>query len=150
MTVLLNAITIDPDNTSTGGGLLEEGKYEGSVTNCTEKKSAAGNTYLEVEFTLQNTRKIWHRFNLWNANPTAREIAQKEFNKLGVALDLKGMVSDTDQLFGRNLTLDIGVESGSGGYGDRNIALDYLPTTKGSSPPSAAKTIDNAVEAPWS
>jgi len=135
MSALSAPVSVDPNNVSAGTGLIDEGTYAASVTGAKEKTSKAGNNYLEVEFTLSMGRKIWTNFNLWHPDAATRDRAAKEFNKLGVALGVVGQVTDTDQLFGRQLNLVVGVEPRSGDWPAKNIATDFLPSAP--TPPPA-------------
>ena len=156
MTALSAPVSVDPNNVSAASGLIADGTYPATVTGAVEKTSKKNNNYLEVEFTLLMGRKIWTIFNLWNANQSSREMATKEFNKLGAALHLLGQVTDTDQLFGCQLDLVVGTEPGVGEYAPKNIATDFLPSTAGQPPDalSAAATQPAALPvaaspAPW-
>tara|TARA_R110002110_G_scaffold115201_8_gene285697 strand:- start:287 stop:760 length:474 start_codon:yes stop_codon:yes gene_type:complete len=142
MTALSSPVSVDPNNVSAPSGLIADGTYPATVTGAVEKTSKKNNNYLEVEFTLLMGRKIWTIFNLWNANQSSREMATKEFNKLGAALGVTGQVVDTDQLFGRELNIVVGVEPGQGEYGPKNIATDFLISTARQPPgaPLAAAT----------
>ena len=157
MTALSQPITIDPTNVSAPamGELLPKGKYKAKVAGAEEKTSQKGNNYLEVEFILENTRHIWHRFNLWHPNATAKEISQKEFNKLGGICGVNGQVTDTDQLLGREVLLDVGIEAGTGNYGDKNVVKDFLPPTVSASVSTTAQASadvepsSTSTAAPW-
>ena len=157
MTALSQPITIDPTNVSAPamGELLPKGKYKAKVAGAEEKTSQKGNNYLEVEFILENTRHIWHIFNLWNPSNDSKEISQKEFNKLGAICGVSGQVTDTDQILGREVLLDVGIKAGTAGYPDKNVVKDFLPPTVSASVSTTAQAsadvepTSTRTAAPW-
>jgi Protein of unknown function (DUF669) len=74
-------------------------------------------------------RRFWTTLNLWNPNPVAVEIAQRELNSICHAVG-KLRVADTDELHGVPMKVTLGVEKDG-----RNVARGYKPAA--GAPPSA-------------
>jgi hypothetical protein len=104
--------------------------------------------FLWVEFQVDETRhpehkgrKVWERFNLWNSNPEAVAIAQREFSGLCRAAG-KMQVTDSDVLNGIPVAAKLKVRNDPGYEPSNTIsAFDSVAArfpAGGAPPPSSA------------
>ena len=118
------ALNFNTDPTNTGqsdstNNPVTPGKYLGEVVDVSirESQKKPENSYLSVEWKLENDRHVWSNFNLWNTNTTAVEMATKELNALAVAL-MMPKIADTDDLLLKQAVLDIGIQSNNPQYNE--------------------------------
>lgn len=121
--------------------ILPDGEYI-AVISKSEIKDAktAGNRYINLEWEVYDGdckgRRFWSMLNLWNANATAVEIAQREFNSICHAVG-KLKVQDTEELHSIPMRVTLGQRK-QDGYDPQNIIkaikpMNAAPTT--SAPP---------------
>ncbi len=109
--------------------VVPAGWYSAYISNSEKKVSQANsnNEYLKLELTIQSgkfaNRKVWTNLNLWNSNPKAAEIAQRDLKSICTAVGL-GAVQDSAQLHNRPIQVKLAVRS-SADYGDQNEVKGY-------------------------
>lgn len=64
---------------------MPDGIYSGRVTNIEMRTSRAGNDYLNIEFTLDNNRKVWDRL-MWH-NEACINVTKGKLEALGFTRD---------------------------------------------------------------
>lgn len=98
-------------------------------------KSSPGSEYLNLQVKVidgeYKNRTVFHILNLWNQNPKAKEIAERELASIRVAINLP-VITDTAQLLNRPLVARLGIEQDAT-YGDKNKIKGWKPLT-GNSP----------------
>jgi len=124
--VALN-MTIDPNMGSNEFEPIPPGKYKGQVIDVmvNQSENKPENSYLQVEWKLENGRTIRDYLNLWNTNPTAVQISTERLNKLGVALGM-ATIGDTDELMLKEANVVIGIQAKDQ---TRNEVLGYERVT---------------------
>ena len=125
---------------------IPAGWYSVTVESEELKTAKSGNgDYLQLTLTVTGPthagRKLWWRFNLWNSNPTASEIAQKEIASLLAILNMPA-TSDSAQLVGAPFEAKVAVRS-SPEYGDQNDIKGCRADTGRFSPKQTT------TQAPW-
>lgn len=72
---------------------IKEGKYKFTVTGVEHAPTQAGGEMLKLELTVANGeytgRKVWHNFNVKNANPKAVEIAYQQLKQCALSAGIK-------------------------------------------------------------
>lgn len=130
---------------------LPEGKYVVIATASEEKVTKAGTgKYLQITFEVldgaHKGRKIWARLNLWNPNPQAVIIAQRELRALCLAVGIP-RPNDSAELHNKPLVMTLGVE-----LDDRkretNRIDNYEPLNVGGAPAAAAPIPQPSAPAP--
>lgn len=126
---------------------LPAGEYKVIIEGEESKVSKKGDEYLKLKVKVidgpSKNRVLFTNLNLWNSNPQAKEIAERELAAIKVAVGLQN-ISDTAQLFNRPLlarvgqreTLDYGVQNEIKGW----KSLAVAPTAGGNSKPSTPPT----------
>jgi len=120
---------------------LPEGDYKMMITSSEIKEASTGpgNSYLQLDMKVlegENANKVFiSRLNLWNANTTAVEIANKEFGAICKAIG-KPLCENSDDLHNIPLTVTLKVTPPKGNYGPGNAAKGYSSAT-GNPAPSA-------------
>lgn len=110
---------------------LPAGEYVAALVKSDPKdaKSGNGNRYINCEFEVQDGefqgRRFWTLLNLWNSNPTAVDIAQRELNSIMHACG-KLRVSDTEELHGIPMIVRLSIKTDAK-YGDKNEVKSYKP-----------------------
>ena len=83
---------------------------------------------VELEFEVldgpHKGRRFWTTLNLWNPNPVAVEIAQRELNSICHAVG-KLRVADTEELHGAPVKVTLGIDKEG-----RNVARGYRPVAR--------------------
>ena len=146
-----NANEVEPSAPIT---ILPPGRYPMAITKTEMKPTRAGNgSYLSVEFTISSgngaNRKLWANLNLDNPNQQTVDIARRELSAICHAVGVL-QVNDSDELLGRELMVDVGIEKNGQTGEDTNRVKGYaaigaqapkgaMPTAK----PAPAKA------APW-
>ena len=134
---------------------LPPGRYPVAISKTEMKDTKAGTgQYLQIELTITSgtaaNRKLWSRLNLVNQNQQAVDIAYRELSAICHAVGVL-QVNDSDELLGREMMVDVGIEKNGQTGEDTNRVKGYaavsatpaksaLPASK----PAAAKA------APWS
>lgn len=85
---------------------LPNGDYLVVVEDWVVKESKAGNQYLELVLNVENGPhegwKVWVKFNLWNSNPEAVDIARGELARLCVhGIGMEPVFQTPDELLGK-------------------------------------------------
>lgn len=80
-------------------------------------------------------RLIFVNLNLWNKNPKAVEIANRELASIVAAVGCPG-AQNSEDLHNIPMIVRVGVEPGSGSYGPQNKIKNYLPITTVGAPPA--------------
>ncbi len=98
---------------------MPAGKYTAVLIESADKRTKAGDgSFLEMVFEIIDGsfkgRKIWHRFNLANKNPTAVEIARSQLSALCRAV---GVLTPRDSAELHNLPLVIRLTQKAGADG---------------------------------
>jgi hypothetical protein len=93
-------------------------------------------------------RRFWTMLNLWNSNPTAVEIAQRELSSICHACG-KLRVADTEELHAIPMLVRLAVKSDS--YGEKNEVKSYKPANGGAPQQSAPAVAASggARSGPW-
>lgn len=131
MTALnFNAQSVQP---STGQlDPVPAGWYDAAIDE-SERKPVKDNlqaSFLEIRFNIisgqYQGRKLYTRLNLWNPNPTASEIAQKDLSAIAHAVNVL-VVQDSAQLHGIPLKLKVKVRPAAPPYEATNDIAAYKP-----------------------
>ena len=88
-------------------------------------------------------RRFWSTLNLWNPNPVAVEMAQRELNSICHAVG-KLRVADTEELHGIPMKVTLGIQKDNA---ERNEPKGYKPAT-GAAPSSPGAAAAAAAGAP--
>lgn len=121
-----NANDVDP---STTFEVINEGWYTAELYRSEMKQTKAGDgAYLALQFKIidgeNKGRIIFTRLNLENKNPTAVEIAERNFSQLCHAVGVL-IVKDSQQLHGIPLKIKVGVTPPQGSYEAKNDIKGY-------------------------
>ena len=115
---------------------LPPGEYLAAVARSDVSDTKAGTgRKVELEFEVldgpHKGRRFWTTLNLWNPNPVAVEIAQRELNSICHAVG-KLRVADSEELHAVPLKVSLGIDTSG-----RNVTKGYKPAG-GASPAGAA------------
>ena len=131
--------------------LLPDGEYKAMITGATVRGSQkdSRNTYLSVEFSIEQdgAGRVWSNLNLWNVNDEAVRIAKQELNSICLAIGVMNM-TDTEQMIGQRLLVDITTKPAQGDYKARNETKGYKPLEKSVQPSAPQVTTQTEVAAP--
>ena len=128
---------------------LPAGWYNMKIVDSEQKPTKRNDgSYLELVLQVIDgqyaNRKVWHRLNLNNINPTAVEIAQQELRMYCEATGIM-QVADSQQLHGIPIAVKVGVEKDPNGqYEDSNGVKNVVkvgggqPGTQAAVPQQAA------------
>lgn len=130
---------------------LPPGEYLAAVARSDVSDTKAGTgRKVELEFEVldgpHKGRRFWTTLNLWNPNPVAVEIAQRELNSICHAVG-KLRVADSEELHAVPLKVSLGIDTSG-----RNVAKSYKPATAATpSAPAAAggRAGTTASRGPW-
>ncbi len=128
-----NAQDFEP---SQGSGPHPKGKFPATISNTTIKPTKSGDGGLfEVEFTTQ-AGTITNRYNLWNKEPKAVEIAQKELSALCYAtgifkLDFR---NDGAALRGAKLIIEVDDQKNKDGTPNGYVEVKKVYDANGNEP----------------
>ena len=112
--------------------VLPPGEYLAAIarSDVADTKKGDGGRKVDLEFEVldgpHKGRRFWTMLNLWNRNPVAVEIAQRELNSICHAVG-KLRVADTDELHGTPVKVTLGIDKDG-----RNVARSYKPASGGS------------------
>lgn len=150
-TLNFNAADIEP---AAPISALPPGRYPVAISKTEMKDTKAGTgQYLQIELTITSgpasNRKLWARLNLVNPNQQAVDIAYRELSAICHAVGVL-QVNDSDELLGREMMVDVGIEKNGQTGEDTNRVKGYaaIGSTPAKSAPPAAKPAA-AKAAPW-
>lgn len=117
------------------------GDYKAVITESEVKQTKAGDgQYLNMKVEIiegeYQGRIIFVILNLWNPNPKAVEIANRELATIVAAVGKPG-AQNSEELHNIPMTIKVGIQPGQGEYGPSNRIKNYLPYAA----PSAAAPI---------
>lgn len=114
--------------------VMPAGKYTGYISKVEEKTSKAGNKYIQLEFTLENNRKLWDNLH-WHTTECLN-ISAGKLENIGFtpeerkALEPESIVSAINfKKEGQNYEVSVGVKK-SPEYGDQNTIKYFKLTEK--------------------
>ena len=122
-----NAKTVAPANNNFE--LIPKGKYL-AVCIDSEVKTNKSNTgdYLKLVFEIiegpYKGRRVFEQLNIRHTNPKAVEVALSTLSTLCHAIEVLE-VGDSNMLHNIPVILDLGIESGRDGFGDKNRIYHY-------------------------
>ena len=107
------------------------GDYKAVITESEVKETKAGDgQYLNLRIEIiegeYQGRIIFVILNLWNPNPKAVEIANRELATIVAAVNKPG-AQNSEELHNIPMTIKVGIQPGSGEYGPSNRIKNYLP-----------------------
>jgi hypothetical protein len=150
-TLNFNAANIEP---AAPISALPPGRYPVAISKTEMKDTKAGTgQYLQIELTITSgtaaNRKLWARLNLVNQNQQAVDIAYRELSAICHAVGVM-QVADSDELLGREMMVDVGIEKNGQTGEDTNRVKGYaaIGATPAKSALPAAKPAA-AKAAPW-
>jgi hypothetical protein len=127
---------------------IPDGWYRVEVKKAELKATKDGNgQYINVQYSVMGPshagRVVFDIINVRNASAEAERIGLAGLKRLKLAVGLPSL-TDTDQLVGRNLEIDVKTQK-SADYGDKNVVKAYR-SPEGSAMPAA---VANASAPPW-
>lgn len=134
---------------------IPQGKYVAMITSVEKRETRAGTGhYLSLRFDLidgkYKGRVIFINLNLWNQNPKAVEMAQRDMAGILRALNIQGPVGDANELCNKAIGVDVTVRHSDFKGGPENGIKSYLPAGKvpvGDPQPAANES--SPAPAPW-
>jgi hypothetical protein len=128
---------------------IPDGWYRVEVKKAELKATKDGNgQYINVQYGVLGPshagRIVFDIINVRNASAEAERIGLAQLKRLKLAIGLPSL-TDTDQLVGRNLEIDVKTQK-SAEYGDKNVVKSYR-SPEGSAMPTAAVSTSSAP--PW-
>ena len=122
-------IDIGEDTGKDGFSAIHAGKYVATITDSELKSTRDGQgQYLQLTFQVADgqysRRLVWDRLNLVNKNQQAVDIAKRDLAKICRALGIDA-ISDSVELHGKPLKIDVKVRPASGGYNESNEISGY-------------------------
>lgn len=135
--------------------LLPVGKYVAHITQIDKKATKAGTGhYLNLRVDIidgkYKGRVLFTCLNLWNPNPKAVEMSQKDMKAIMDAVGAEQPLRDTGVIMKRALGIQVGVQHSKYKGEDENHIKGWLPASKvpvGDPQPSQSET--GAAPAPW-
>lgn len=148
MALLNEVFTIDSAPVQTTNyDVLPAGLYDANIASAELKDTRSGGKYINVRYDITGPthigRVVFGMINISNPNPKAEEIGRQQLAQLIQAIGLD-KISDTDQLIGGNLKINLKVES-TEQYGEQNRVTGYRVATN--KPTSSAAPATNTP--PW-
>ena len=114
--------------------LIEAGRYLGYISEVVEKTSKAGNKYIQIEFTLNNERKVWDNLH-WHTDQCIK-ISAGKLESLGFtrderkSLDVTALVSAINfKKDGQRYDVNVGIRK-SPEFGDQNTVKSFKVVDK--------------------
>ena len=106
------------------------GDYKAVITGSEVKDTNAGDgKYLNLKFEIiegeYQGRIIFVILNLWNPNPKAVEIANRELATIVAAVNKPG-AQNSEELHNIPMTVKVGIQPGQGEYGPSNRIKNYM------------------------
>jgi len=125
-TLNFNAADIEP---AAPISALPPGRYPVAISKTEMKDTKAGTgQYLQIELTITSgtaaNRKLWARLSLVNQNQQAVDIAYRELSAICHAVGVL-QVNDSDELLGREMMVDVGIEKNGQTGEDTNRVKGY-------------------------
>jgi len=119
-----------------GFAVLDPGWYVGYVQKSTlnDTKSGTGK-YLKIEVKIVSTQdgdnscagtRVWHMFNLVNPNPTAVEIAEREFASLVKACGFD-VIEDSAEIHDIPFMMKLAIDPGTDQWPAKNVIKKFAP-----------------------
>ena len=144
--------TSEMDQPSNSFEPLPVGLYEATITGADVKNTKSGTgQYIAIRFDITGPthqgRIVFTNINIRNANPTAEKIGREQFASILLSGGIAS-VTDSDQLIGASMKIDLGIES-SAEYGDKNKIKSYKALGAAMST-SSADSSKAANTPPWS
>ena len=107
------------------------GDYKAVITESEVKETKAKDgQYLNLKIEIiegeYQGRIIFVILNLWNQNPKAVEIANRELATIVAAVNKPG-AQNSEELHNIPMTIKVGIQPGQGEYGPSNRIKNYLP-----------------------
>lgn len=151
-----------PEAQETNFDPIPAGWYDVSLTGAEVKDTKAGTgKYIAVRYDVvgptHQGRIVWQNLNIQNPNPQAEEIGRRQLGDLMRAIGLSSL-SDTDQLIGHSLKINVKVRPASNGWEASNDvsgvkAMGGSPAPSASAPQQQAapqaSSAPKAGAAPW-
>jgi hypothetical protein len=153
-----NSATVEPQ-VARSFEPLPNGPYEVEITDADVADLKSGNgTGLKIEYTVVTpeqfaNRKIWQNLNIKHTNEQTEQIAQSQLSALCRAVGI-GVLSDTDDLFGKILRVGVKIRPAKGDYAASNDITGYealgtsAPTAQRQAPARAAAPAAGATKTP--
>ncbi len=121
---------------------IPDGWYRAEIKKAELKATKDGNgQYINIQYSVLGPsyagRVVFDIINVRNASAEAERIGLAQLKKMKLAVGLPSL-TDTDQLIGRNLEIDVKTQK-SAEYGDKNVVKAYR-STEGSAMPTATNT----------
>jgi hypothetical protein len=121
------------------------GDYKAVITESEVKQTKAGDgQYLNLRVEIiegeYQGRIIFVILNLWNPNPKAVEIANRELATIVAAVGKPG-AQNSEELHNIPMTIKVGIQPGQGEYGPSNRIKNYLPYSAQQAAPAAPITV---------
>jgi hypothetical protein len=118
--------------------LMPPGPYQAVITDSSMKTTNFGDgSYLQLDVQIVDGaykgRKLIDRLNLHNPNTQAVDIARQTLSSICRAVGVM-RVTDSSQLHGRRMVINVKVEPGKNGYSDSNRIKSYAPLAGGAPP----------------
>lgn len=114
-------------------GLLPSGKYLGYISKIEHKTSKAGNVYVQLEFTLENTRKVWDMMH-WHSEICVR-ISAGKLESIGFSKEERDAITPeniiekiSEKKDGVIYEINVGIKKDE--YGDKNIIKYFSKAEK--------------------
>ena len=117
------------------------------------KKTQAGTgEYLACEFEIVDDaykgRKLWNSFTLENPNAMARQIGRGQLSGMCRAMNISGMLQDTNQLHGKLVKAKVVIENDDKGIARNRIKA--FASASGDAPKKTTKaTATTGAKPPW-
>lgn len=137
-----NANEVEP---SSAYELLPAGDYIAMITSSETKATNSGTgSYIKLRFDIVDGagkgRVIFTNLNMWNQNPTAVEIAQKDLSAICRAVNVM-QLSDSSQLHDRPMIIKVGIQPAKDGYEASNAIKGYKPLNEAKQPNTTQQTM---------
>lgn len=130
---------------------LPEGWYEATIAGAEVKATKSGTgKYIAVRFDITGPthqgRVVFTNINIRNENPGAEKFGKEQFAAIMLAGGLE-KVTDSDQLIGARMKINLGIET-SKEYGDKNKIKSYK-ALDGAMPADISKAAKSGSAPPW-
>lgn len=148
-----------PEAQETSFEPIPAGWYDVSITSAEVRDTKAGTgKYIAVRYDVTGPthqgRIIWQNLNIQNPNPQAEEIGRRQLGDVMRAIGL-ATLSDTDQLIGNSLQVNVKIRPAANGYEASND-VSAARSAGGSSAPAPSQPNQNqdvqkpaGSSAPW-
>jgi hypothetical protein len=114
------------EDKNTDFSLLEAGNYKGSITDIVCKEATSGFDYIQLEYTLENNRKVW---DILSDSPSAHGVVRGKLGNLGFTSEEKDELPDSmemlqvaikEKVSGVKFNVNVGVQPAKGDYAEKN------------------------------